>query len=53
MRAGPAGFCAGEAVFWFDVLSGRGVERDNLVVLLDALCPATDGTRQLAPQPSE
>lgn len=28
----------GEAVFWFDVASGRGVDEENLLVLLDALC---------------
>ncbi|HEY9564609.1 MAG TPA: QsdR family transcriptional regulator [Nocardioides sp.] len=32
---------SGEAVFWFDRASGRGIDRDNLVVILSALCPAT------------
>lgn len=31
----------GEAVFWFDVASGRGVDRGNMAVLLDALCSPT------------
>lgn len=30
---------SGEAVYWFDVASGRGVQRDNVVVVLGALCP--------------
>lgn len=30
---------SGEAVFWFDVASGRGVNRDNVEVILRALCP--------------
>lgn len=28
----------GEAVFWFDVASGRGLDEANMMVLLDALC---------------
>lgn len=32
---------SGEAVFWFDRVSGRGVSRDNLTVILHALCPPT------------
>lgn len=28
----------GEAVFWFDVASGRGLDAGNMGVLLDALC---------------
>lgn len=31
----------GEAVFWFDVASGRGVDQANMTVLLDALCSPT------------
>src|SRR3546814_2074681 len=36
---------SGEAVFWFDRASGRGIDRDNLVVILSALCPATTPKR--------
>lgn len=28
----------GEAVFWFDVASGRGLDQANMAVLLEALC---------------
>lgn len=37
----------GEAVFWFDVASGRGLDRANMAVLLEALCspPGTVGSR--------
>ncbi len=31
----------GEAVFWFDVASGRGLDQANMLVLLDALCAPT------------
>jgi len=30
---------SGEAVFWFDVASGRGVDAGNVAVILRALCP--------------
>ena len=31
----------GEAVFWFDVTSGRGLDQANMLVLLEALCSPT------------
>lgn len=33
---------SGEAVYWFDVASGRGVQRDNVAVVLGALCPPVE-----------
>lgn len=30
---------SGEAVFWFDVASSRGIDRDNVAVIVAALCP--------------
>ncbi len=32
---------SGEAVFWFGMASGRGVDRENVEVILSALCPPT------------
>lgn len=38
----------GEAVFWFDVASGRGVDQENLLVLLEALCSPMSAGRLAA-----
>lgn len=34
---------SGEAVFWFDMHSGRGVVRGNVEMILGALCPPAAG----------
>jgi AcrR family transcriptional regulator len=39
----------GEAVFWFDVTSGRGLDQANMLVLLDALCSPTSSPIDRSP----